>query len=146
MLSFRITFFFFLIPLVIFCYSYSFPGGSYDESICSMGDLGLIPGLGRFPAGGPGSPWRFSCLENLHGQRSQTGYSPWGYKESETTWVTKHILGAARSAELLSSSRKYLCYNMKDLIHVNFLWLKGKREKLLDEQDEYTSYHRDSTV
>ena len=26
------------------------PGGSYDkESVCSAGDLGLIPGLGRFP-------------------------------------------------------------------------------------------------
>ena len=25
----------------------------------------------------------FSCLENLHGQRSLVGYSPWGHKESE---------------------------------------------------------------
>ena len=26
------------------------------ESACNMGDLGLIPGLGRFPGGGHGNP------------------------------------------------------------------------------------------
>ena len=26
-----------------------------------------------------------SCLENPHGERSLTGYSPWGHKESDTT-------------------------------------------------------------
>ena len=35
----------------------------------------------------------FFCLENPHGQRSLAGYSPWGYKESDTTerLSTKHI-------------------------------------------------------
>jgi len=28
-------------------------------------DLGLIPGLGRFPGGGNGNPLQYSCLENL---------------------------------------------------------------------------------
>ena len=27
-------------------------------------DLGLVPGLGRFPAGGHGKPCQYSCLEN----------------------------------------------------------------------------------
>ena len=27
-------------------------------------DLGLIPGLGRFPAGGHDNPLQYSCLEN----------------------------------------------------------------------------------
>ena len=27
-------------------------------------DLGLIPGLGRFPQGGRGNPVQYSCLEN----------------------------------------------------------------------------------
>ena len=27
-------------------------------------DAGLIPGLGRFPGGGPGNPLQYSCLEN----------------------------------------------------------------------------------
>ena len=36
-----------------------FPGGSDGkESACSVGDLGLIPGLGRSPGGGHGSPPR----------------------------------------------------------------------------------------
>ena len=34
-----------------------FPGGSVSkESACNVGDLGLIPGLGRLPAEGSGNP------------------------------------------------------------------------------------------
>ena len=41
------------------------PGGSDGkESACSAGDPGLIPGLGRFPGEGNGSPLQYSCLEN----------------------------------------------------------------------------------
>ena len=32
------------------------------------GDTGLIPGLGRSPGGGNGSPLQYSCLENLMGR------------------------------------------------------------------------------
>ena len=63
-----------------------FPGGSAGkESACNVGHPGLIPGLGRFLGGGHGNPLQYSCLENPHGQRSLTGYSPWGRKESDTT-------------------------------------------------------------
>ena len=42
-----------------------FPGGLYGkESACSVGDLGLIPGLGSFPGEGDGNPLQFSCLDN----------------------------------------------------------------------------------
>ena len=42
-----------------------FPGGSDSkESACDVGDLGLIPGLGRSPGGGHGNPLQYSCLEN----------------------------------------------------------------------------------
>ena len=27
-------------------------------------NVALIPGLGRFPGGGPGNPLQYSCLEN----------------------------------------------------------------------------------
>ena len=50
-----------------------------------MGDLGSIPGLGRSPGGGYGNPLQYSCLENLCGQRSLAGYSPWGRKEWNMT-------------------------------------------------------------
>ena len=66
-----------------------FLGGSDGkESTCNVGDLGWIPGLGRFPGKGMeghGSPLQYSCLENPHGQRSLAGYSPWGHKKSDMT-------------------------------------------------------------
>ena len=41
------------------------PGGSDSkESACSAGNLGLIPGLGRFPGEGKGYPLEYSGLEN----------------------------------------------------------------------------------
>ena len=42
-----------------------FPGGSDGKvSVCNVGDLGLIPGLGRSPGEGNGYPLQYSCLEN----------------------------------------------------------------------------------
>ena len=42
-----------------------FPHSSVGkESACSVGDLGLIPGLVRFFGEGDGSPLQYSCLEN----------------------------------------------------------------------------------
>ena len=35
------------------------------ESTCNVGDLGSIPGLGRFPGEGKGYPLQYSGLENL---------------------------------------------------------------------------------
>ena len=42
-----------------------FPGGSIDkESTCNAGDMGSIPGLGRYPGEGNGNPFQYSCREN----------------------------------------------------------------------------------
>ena len=42
-----------------------FPCGSAGkESACNAGDLGSIPGLGRSPGEGKGSPLQYSGLEN----------------------------------------------------------------------------------
>ena len=56
-----------------------FPDGSEGkESACNVGDLGLIPGLGRSPGGGNDNPLQYSGLENsmdckVHGvAKSQT--------------------------------------------------------------------------
>ena len=44
----------------------SLPNGSEVKvSACNVGDLGLIPGLGRSPGEGNGNPLQYSCLENL---------------------------------------------------------------------------------
>ena len=43
----------------------TFPGGSASkESACNVGDLGLIPGLGRSPGEEIGYPLQYSWLEN----------------------------------------------------------------------------------
>ena len=43
----------------------SFPGSSDSkESACNTGNLGLIPGSGRFPGEGNGNPLQYSCLGN----------------------------------------------------------------------------------
>ena len=45
--------------------SKEFVGGSDGKvSARNVGDLGLIPGLGRSPGKGNGSPLQYSCLEN----------------------------------------------------------------------------------
>ena len=42
-----------------------FPGGSEGKkSTCNVGDLGLIPGLGRCPEEGKGYSLQYSVLEN----------------------------------------------------------------------------------
>ena len=46
-----------------------------------MRDVGSIPGSGRTPGEGNGSPLQYLCLENLNGQRSLAGCSPWGHKD-----------------------------------------------------------------
>ena len=42
-----------------------FPGGLDGKaSVYNVGDLGSIPGSGRFPGEGNGNPFQYSCLEN----------------------------------------------------------------------------------
>ena len=42
-----------------------FPCGSVVKNLpANVGDAGSIPGLGRSPGGGNGSPPQYSCLEN----------------------------------------------------------------------------------
>ena len=65
--------------------SEGFPGGSDGkESACNMGDLGSIPGSGRFPGGGRGNPLQSSCLETPM-ERGAWRATVHGVKESDTT-------------------------------------------------------------
>ena len=72
-----------------------FPHGSADkESACNTGDLGLIPGLGRSPGEGKGSPLQYSGLENsmdciVHRvTESQTGPSDFHFVTGTLTPVS----------------------------------------------------------
>ena len=63
-----------------------FPGDSDGkEPACNAGDLGSIPGSGRYTGGGHGNPFQCSCLENSRGQGNLASCSPWGHKESVPT-------------------------------------------------------------
>ena len=60
-----------------------FPGGSDSKaSVYNVGDLGSIPGSGRFPGEGNGNPLQYPCLEN---PMDRGAWCPWGHKESDTT-------------------------------------------------------------
>ena len=68
---------------------FSFPCGSAGkESACNVGDMGLIPGLGRSPGEGKGYLLLYSGLENsrdctVHGvAKSQTRWSAFPIVES----------------------------------------------------------------
>ena len=54
-----------------------FPGDADGkESVCHVGDLGLIPESGRSPGEGTGNPLQYSCLENLMDRGTWRSYSP----------------------------------------------------------------------
>ena len=58
-------------------FKHNSPGGSDGkQSTCIAGDLGLNPGLGKFPGEGNGNPFQYSCLENP--------------MDRETWWATLH--------------------------------------------------------
>ena len=60
---------------------------SGKESTCNVGDLGSMPGSGRFPWK---REWQPVFLpREFHGQRSPAGYSPWGCKRVRHDLVTK---------------------------------------------------------
>ena len=61
------------------------PGSDSKESACNTGDMGSIPGLGRYLAGGHGNQLQYSCQKNPQGQRNVAVYSSWGLKESDMT-------------------------------------------------------------
>ena len=54
-------------------------------------NAGSIPGSGRSPGEGNGNPLQYSCRENsMDTGARQATYSPWGYKESDTTEQHTH--------------------------------------------------------
>ena len=89
-----------------------------------MGDLGSIPGSGRFPGGRHGNPLQHFCLENLHGQRSLVGYSPWCHKEVDMT-KHKHSYCLLYATSYLSSDfTKFYCLDQIVQKHY-FVYLSG---------------------
>ena len=60
-------------------FTFTFPGGSDGKVfVYNAGDLGSIPGSGRFPGEGNGNPLQYPCLEN---PMDGGAWCPWGRKE-----------------------------------------------------------------
>ena len=55
------------------------------NSLAKGGDIGLIPGSGRFPWRREWLPTLVSLPSKCHGLRSLVGYSPRGHKELDRT-------------------------------------------------------------
>ena len=77
--------------------------------------MGSIPRWGRSPGRGNGNPLHYSCLENLHGQRSLVGYSPWDHRVG-------HFLS---SALLLPHSYSSFILLMNDSLLLGVLYPTG---------------------
>ena len=57
-------------------------GSDGKASVYNVGDLGSIPGSGRFPGEGNGNPLQYCCLEN---PMDRGAWCPCGRKELDTT-------------------------------------------------------------
>ena len=70
--------------------SLGFPGGSAVKNpICQARDMGSIPGPGRCPGEGNGTPLQYSCLENFMCRGAWQATVHGVAKESDTNFVTK---------------------------------------------------------
>ena len=84
-----------------------FPGGADGKaSVCSAGDPCSIPGLGRSPGEGNGSPLQYSYLENpmdggawyatVHGvAKSQTRLSDFTFKVNCNSTFARYWFGTS---------------------------------------------------
>ena len=72
-----------------------FHGGSNGkESALTSGDLGSIPGLGRYPGEGNGNLLQYSCLDNSM-DRGAWRATVYGVKKSQTQLSNFHNLNYA---------------------------------------------------
>ena len=110
------------LPIPVFL---GFPSGSAGkEYACNVGDLGLIPVLGRFLEEGKGYPLQYSGLENpmdytVHGvARSQTRLSNFHFhflcfKETDT--YSQNILAKTQNTKEETLKWSWKCHIKKEL-------------------------------
>ena len=120
-----------------------FPCGSVGkETTCNVGDLGLIPGLGRSLGEGKGCPLQYSDLENsmdciVHGvAKSWTRLSDIHFTSLHESWgflvafsgesFPFNLLCSAPPEESLSMAAIALCINISF-----FFWLCHMAHRLL---------------
>ena len=108
------------------------PGGSGGkESACSAGDLGSIPGLGRFPGEGNGNPPQHSCLENSM-DRETWWATVHGVTKSQTRLrdVTSLKMSLSHRCQIFYSIASCIMQTWTQLIPVNHLASSEKQKSL----------------
>ena len=118
--------------------------------------MGFIPGSGRSPAGGHGKLTPVFLPGESHGQRSLSGYSPQGHKESELTEATQHTWGQQTmvafqimAADTVGNCREeaaysflFSCSNPDQSPRISLLFSKNKELWV----DSFFFKHRDPTA
>ena len=90
-----------------------FPGGSGGkESANSVGELDSVPGSGRSPGEGNGSPLQYSCLENSMDGGAWRATGLWACQVLDTTEVVtpKILVGLSPQSCSLSQHSKMHAY------------------------------------
>ena len=72
-------------------------GSAGKESVCNVGDLGLIPALGRSPGEGKGYPLQYSDLENsmdsiVHGVAESRTLSDFHFQFLKIPYLFQDVL------------------------------------------------------
>ena len=114
-----------------------FPGGSdCKDNACSAGDLGSIPGLGRSPGEGIGTPLQYSCLENpMDGGAWQATVHA---VTERRDWVSHFTWEGTKGPD--SAQRLHCCYLVSFdrfplFQHFLLLWLNLLLTKVLHRQE-----------
>ena len=100
------------------------PGSAGD-----VRDAGWIPGLGRFPWRRKWQPTPVFLPRESNGQRSLTGYNPYGCKELDIPEVTQHTHAQVNYLVLIIQYISHSCGNtslpiQENLVHVNIIQRK----------------------
>ena len=123
----------FRLSFLLNTYPEKFPGGSDGkESVCSVGDLGWISGLGRSPEEGNGYPLQYSCLENLM-DRGAWWVQSMRLQRAKHDWVT--LSHTHTEVELLNLM----------VILFNFLWNCVNLNKLICKRTWYHTKNKSFT-
>ena len=116
---YRLLFSFISLFLILYyCIFKGFPGGSeVKASPSNAGDLGSIPGLGRFPGGSHGNPLQYSYLENPMDWGAWWATVHRAVKSQTRLWMHAHMLYKRAWSLLLDKHRIWFCFLVLPLIN-----------------------------
>ena len=103
-------------------------------------DLGLIPGLGRSPRGGNGSPLQYSCLENPVDRGAWWATAP-RVAESDTTGATTHVPRRVNTENYECFESIQFYFSIVTTIFNNFKKSIKQSQRVMTKDDYMTLEH-----